>query len=274
MDGFREAGDIQRLILLVTDGEDHDSYPLEAAKAAQEKGVRIVSIGFGDEAGSKIEVTDPRTGARSFVKDRNGNDVVSRLDGETLREIALQTDGAYVPAGTGAMDLESIYRTHIASMLRGSTDAEQQIVRNEAYQWLVLAALVLLFMGLILAAPFNLRTRGCLAGRTALSTATRATACWLGLSLATSLPCSMPNRHPPRPRKPRRRRRLRRKSRRRNDRPHPIRPAPLSPRGPRGSIRSRGKGLAPRGLQSRCGLRADGSRPAERYLNLAPRRRQ
>ena len=148
VDGFRESGDIHRLILLVTDGEDHDSFPLEAAKAAKEKGVKIVSVGFGDEAGSKIEVADPQTGGRSFVKDRDGQDVVSRLDGETLRDIALQTDGAYVPAGTGALDLESIYRTHIASMLRGSTEDQQHIVRNEAYQWLVLAALVLLFMGL------------------------------------------------------------------------------------------------------------------------------
>ena len=38
VDGFRESGDINRLILLVTDGEDHDSFPLEAAKAAKEKG--------------------------------------------------------------------------------------------------------------------------------------------------------------------------------------------------------------------------------------------
>lgn len=153
VDGFREAGDIQRLILLVTDGEDHDSYPMEAAKAAKEKGIRIVSIGLGDEAGSKIEITDLRTGARSFLKDRNGNDVVSRLDGDTLREIALQTDGAYIPAGTGAMDLESIYRAHIATMLRGATNSEQQVVRNESYQWPVLASLVLVFAGLLVAAP-------------------------------------------------------------------------------------------------------------------------
>ena len=187
VDGFRESGDIHRLILLVTDGEDHDSFPLEAAKAAKEKGVKIVSVGFGDEVGSKIEIADPQTGGRSFVKDRNGKDVVSRLDGETLRDIALQTDGAYIPAGTGALDLESIYRTHIASMLRGSTEDQQHIVRNEAYQWLVIAALVLLFMSWILATPWNLRTRALVTpDSTAITTASRAAAWCLAFGLAAA----------------------------------------------------------------------------------------
>jgi len=74
-DGFRETGDVNRLILLITDGEDHDSFPLDAAEKAKEKGARVVCVGFGDEIGSKIEVTDPRTGVRRFVKDSAGNDV-------------------------------------------------------------------------------------------------------------------------------------------------------------------------------------------------------
>jgi hypothetical protein len=151
VDGFRDVGDVNRLILLITDGEDHDSFPLDAAQAAQEKGIRIVSIGFGDELGSKIEITDPRTGARSYVEDRDGAAVISRLDGETLREIALKTEGAYIPAGTGALDWQSIYSAHIAGFLRGSTAEEETVVRNEAYQWCVLAALLLLLGSL--AAP-------------------------------------------------------------------------------------------------------------------------
>ncbi len=206
VDGFRESGDIHRLILLVTDGEDHDSFPLEAAKAAKEKGVKIVSVGFGDEAGSKIEIADPQTGGRSFVKDRDGKDVVSRLDGETLRDIALQTDGAYIPAGTGALDLESIYRSYIASMLRGSTEDQQHVVRNEAYQWLVIAALVLLFMGWMLATPWNLRTRTLVApDSTAITTASHAAAWCLAVGLAAAagdLPAQPPAATPASPQQP------------------------------------------------------------------------
>lgn len=153
--GFRDEGDVNRLVLLITDGEDHDSFPLDAAKLAREKGVRVVSIGFGDEAGSKIEMTDPRTGARSFVTDRNGVEVVSRLDGDTLREIALGTEGAYIPAGTGALDLQSIFDTHIKSLLRGSDTQEERVLRNEAYQWCVVAALALLISSLLVATSFG-----------------------------------------------------------------------------------------------------------------------
>ena len=147
--GFGETGDMNRIILLITDGEDHDSFPLDAAKKAKDKGIRIVSIGFGDEIGSKIQITDPRTGARTYVKDRNGVEVVSRLDGNTLREIAMETEGAYIPAKTGALDLQSIYDDHIESLLSGEATAEERIIRNEAYQWCVLAALIL-FLGALL----------------------------------------------------------------------------------------------------------------------------
>lgn len=159
IDGFGESGDINRLILLITDGEDHDSFPLEAAKLAREKGIRIVSIGFGDEAGSKIQITNPETGVRTLVKDINGQDVISRLDGETLRDIALETEGAYIPAGTGVLDLEAICRDHIATLLSGKEDQETRIIRNEAFQWFLIFALIFLFLSLFVATPMNLREK-------------------------------------------------------------------------------------------------------------------
>jgi hypothetical protein len=131
-------------VLLITDGEDHDSFPLDAAAAAAEQGVRIIAIGFGDEAGSEVHVSDPRSGARSLLRDADGRAVVSRLDGELLRELALATGGAYVPAGTGVLDLESIYDEHIARLTRGELDPRGRTVRDEAYPWFVLAGLVLL----------------------------------------------------------------------------------------------------------------------------------
>ncbi len=143
-DGQGAGGEVSRSILLITDGEDHDSFPLEAAKAAAERGVRIISIGFGDEAGSEILVTDPETGARNLLRDADGTVVQSRLDGEMLREMALLTEGAYIPAGTGVLDLESIYDRHIAGLTRARLDGGGYTVRNEAFQWAVLFALVCL----------------------------------------------------------------------------------------------------------------------------------
>ncbi len=145
VEGFGPAGEASRAIVLITDGEDHDSFPLDAAGAAAEAGVRVLAIGFGDEAGSEIWVTDPRTGARTRLLDADDRAVRSRLDGELLRDIARITEGAYVPAGTGVLDLASIYDRHIAPLMRGRIDGRGRTVRDEGYPWAVLGALLLLF---------------------------------------------------------------------------------------------------------------------------------
>jgi Ca-activated chloride channel family protein len=144
VEGFGPPGEAGRAILLITDGEDHDSFPLDAAAAAAEAGIVIIAVGFGDENGSEISVTNPRTGARELVRDGDGRPVRSRLDGELLRDLALATGGAYVPAGTGVLDLESIYRQYVERLTAGQLDPRGRTVRDEAYQWAVLLALVLL----------------------------------------------------------------------------------------------------------------------------------
>jgi len=142
--GFGPAQEASRVILLITDGGDQDSFPLDAAKAAAEAGIVIIAIGFGDELGSEIYTTDPRTGARELLRDADGRAVRSRLDGELLRDLALATGGAYVPAGTGVLDLESIYRQHIEPRMVGQLDPRGKTVRDEGYQWAVLLGLVFL----------------------------------------------------------------------------------------------------------------------------------
>ncbi|MBW2292374.1 MAG: VWA domain-containing protein [Deltaproteobacteria bacterium] len=147
---FRLVLDSARVLLLITDGEDHDSFPLEAARAAAERGIRIIAIGFGSESGSEIPITDPETGARSLLRDSSGEIVRTRLDGDTLREIALITDGVYVPAGLGALDLESIYDRHIAGLMRAEIDNEGRLIRSEGFQWFVLAAMICLLISVLI----------------------------------------------------------------------------------------------------------------------------
>ena len=148
-----EPGPGAKLILLITDGEDHDSYPAEAAKLALENGIRIVSIGIGSEEGSPITLVDPQTGARELLRDKSGQQVTSRLDGKLLREIALTTQGAYVPAGVSALDMESIVRDHLEPLAREN----QGVVRKrtqprEHYIWFILGALVCLFLAVTVSA--------------------------------------------------------------------------------------------------------------------------
>jgi Ca-activated chloride channel family protein len=156
-DGIRKAirtfraGEGAKLILLITDGEDHDSYPKDAAKEAVEAGISIVSIGFGSEEGSEIAITDPETGAKTPLKDSQGNIVRSKLDGELLREIALTTEGAYIPAGVAALDLESIVKGHIKPMVEEASAPSVRVVPAEQYPWFALASLVALFFAVWIA---------------------------------------------------------------------------------------------------------------------------
>jgi len=132
---------VSRLMLLITDGEDHDSYPLDAAQEAADAGIRIVAIGFGSEEGSEITLTDPDTGARTLLFDADGTVVRSRLDGELLRELALRTEGVYVPAGTSALDLDAIVEAHIEPLVEDAGARLQRRAPTEHYFWLVLAAI-------------------------------------------------------------------------------------------------------------------------------------
>jgi Ca-activated chloride channel family protein len=135
-----------KLIVLVTDGEDHESYPLEAAKEARTAGVHVIAVGLGSEDGSQIQITDPKTGAKTALE-HDGTPVVSRLDGDTLRQIAVETEGVYIPAGTSAIDLDSILDAHVTPIVRESAATSIRVIPAERYAWFVLIA-----MGCLLAA--------------------------------------------------------------------------------------------------------------------------
>jgi Ca-activated chloride channel family protein len=132
-----------KLIVLITDGEDQDSFPLDAAEAAKVAGVRIVAIGLGSETGSQLEIIDPRTGAKEIVM-HDGAPVISKLDAETLRKMALTTEGVYVPAGTSALDLKGIVEAHIKPIVHAQQLDDSAPV--ELYPWFLLPGLILLVL--------------------------------------------------------------------------------------------------------------------------------
>ncbi len=136
-----------KLIVLITDGDDQDPYSEDAAKLARDAGIKIVAIGLGSETGSEITLTDPATGAKTTLM-HDGKPVISKLDGDKLRKIALVTEGAYIPAGTSAVDLESIMKTHVAPMVSAAVASAQRVIPAERYTWLVLASLGFLFAAL------------------------------------------------------------------------------------------------------------------------------
>ena len=146
------TGQGAKLMVLISDGDDQDQYTQEAAKLARDAGVKIVTVGLGSEEGSQITLTDPQTGAKTVLM-HEGKPVISKLDGESLRKIALTTEGAYVPAGTSAIDLDSIMESHVRPIVRAAADSSVRVIPAERFQWLVLASLVLLLASLWVGRP-------------------------------------------------------------------------------------------------------------------------
>ena len=99
---FSAQSEKSRAIIVITDGENHEDDPVEAAKQAAELGIRIYTIGVGSLRGEPI----PLDG--DLMKDKDGNIVVTHLDEETLQKIAAAGNGAYVHAGNEEFGLNPI----------------------------------------------------------------------------------------------------------------------------------------------------------------------
>ena len=99
---FSAQSEKSRVIILISDGENHEGDPVGTAKMLAEEGIKVYTIGVGSAQGQPIPVKG------ELLKDKDGNIVVSRLDEKTLREIAQAGGGAYIHAGNEEFGLNPI----------------------------------------------------------------------------------------------------------------------------------------------------------------------
>jgi len=139
---FQAQADRDQAILLFTDGDDQQSYPLEAAAVAAERHVTIFCIGLGDaDHGSRI----PQSAAAKSYVEYKGQQVWSKLDNTLLKEIALKTSGVYVPVGTRAYDLGELYAKYLQGRRGSDKQTQKRIRRSDQFQvFLAMALLALL----------------------------------------------------------------------------------------------------------------------------------
>ena len=132
-DTMPESRDRDQVVVLITDGEDHDSYPLEAAEQAADRGVKVFTVGLGDSTeGARIPGHDDSR--------------LHLLNERLLEKIALTTGGAYIPAGTRAYDLGQVYHDHLAGLARGEIHSEKRKRYREQFQLFVCLGVALLLV--------------------------------------------------------------------------------------------------------------------------------
>jgi Ca-activated chloride channel homolog len=93
-----DKGERQKLLVILTDGEDLEQGAVRTAEKLAKQGVVVFTLGVGTPAGAEIQIVNEQ-GKTEFVKDSKGEVVHSRLDEPTLRAIAQATKGAYYPLG-------------------------------------------------------------------------------------------------------------------------------------------------------------------------------
>ena len=141
-------------VIIITDGGDADKadnrFAVEAAREAAEIGVRVITIGIGDEdVGKKIPYTNAQ-GERVYLQ-YDGRDIVTRLNAQVLRDMAKATPGgAYVNVGTSAFDLAGIYRSLVGGAEKNDIDSGKVTIYTEGFQYLLILAVLLLIAEYIL----------------------------------------------------------------------------------------------------------------------------
>jgi len=132
-----------KILVLITDGEDHESNPIEAAKIASKEGIRIYAIGIGSVQGEPIPLKDAKGNVMGFKKAEDGEVVVSRLDEMTLQKIALETGGKYYHATAGEMELDKIY-DEISRMEKKELEGKLLTQYEDRYQYFLIFSVIFL----------------------------------------------------------------------------------------------------------------------------------
>ncbi|MCA1786588.1 MAG: VWA domain-containing protein, partial [Desulfobacteraceae bacterium] len=140
--GFEADADTDKAIILITDGENTAGDVSEIARKMADKNIKVFTIGVGDPAGAPIP--DPEGG---FTKDEQGNIVLSRVDEESLKEIARLTGGSYVRSVAGDMDLDLIYTRGIRGTMEQKTlEQGKKKVGEQRFQWFLFPCVLLLLI--------------------------------------------------------------------------------------------------------------------------------
>ncbi len=147
VDGFDKKSNTEKAVILITDGENTgEGDPIKAAEKAKESGVKLFCIGVGSEDG--VPVPEEQGG---FKKDASGKIILTKLDEETLKRMAVMTGGTYVRSVAGDMDLDVIYTKEIRGKMEASElESGRKQIWEDRYQWFLALAILALITELFL----------------------------------------------------------------------------------------------------------------------------
>lgn len=142
---YFDAVDTSKLIILVSDGEDHGDGAEQAVEMAKEKGVKIITIGVGTEKGGPIPIRADNGVVAEYKKDSNGDVVVTKLNPVILEDIANETNGGFIPGTATKVVVEQI-KNALDNIEKTEFETQQIAEYQTQYQWFIGIAFFLLLL--------------------------------------------------------------------------------------------------------------------------------
>ncbi|PKW28993.1 vWA domain-containing protein [Flavobacterium lindanitolerans] len=141
---FSQDSKVSKLVIMISDGEDHSEGIEEATEEANKNGLKIITIGVGTEKGGPIPLK--RNGVvESFQRDQNGEVVVTKLNEATLKEIAKITKGGYVN-GNNTKEVVDYVKHALENIEKSEFETKQFANYQSQFQWLLGIAFFLFFI--------------------------------------------------------------------------------------------------------------------------------
>jgi Ca-activated chloride channel family protein len=141
---FSPQEETSKVIIVISDGENHEDEPIEAAKRAAEKGIVVHAIGIGSPQGAPIPLPSAR-GSQDFLRDKDDQVVVTRLDEDALSKVALSAGGKYIRATNSQIGLLPLFE-EINRMERLEFKEKIFSEYDDQFQYLFAIALLLLII--------------------------------------------------------------------------------------------------------------------------------
>jgi len=137
-----------RILVIISDGEDHEGDAAEIAEEANDQGIRIFTIGVGNESGGPIPIK--RNGViLNYKKDRNGETVITKLNEDTLREIAQEANGVYIN-GSSTSEVVDTIKDLLDKMDKKEFESKQIADFKDQFQWFLGFGILFLFIDIFL----------------------------------------------------------------------------------------------------------------------------
>lgn len=142
MNSFTPESEMDKALIIITDGENHEDDAIKAAKLAKEKGITVHTIGMGSPQGAPIPLKKGY-GQIEFQKDKDGNTVISKLDQKLLTEIASVGGGEFIRASNSQTGLNKLF-DRIRNMEK--KEMEEKIYTEFEHRFQYLLGIALFFI--------------------------------------------------------------------------------------------------------------------------------